>query len=395
MENIIRNYKVYKNSQILTRVENPVKVEKQAEYVQIGIRSHAKGIFIKEPVVGKELGNKRVFWIEEDCFIVNIVFAWERAIAQTNSELKGLIASHRFPMYRVDNSKVDLDYFTRLYQTNRGKYLLELASPGGAGRNKTLGQKEFNELEIKLPSLETQKYVSRFLNLLDRRIEQQKEKVEAWREYKKGMMQKLFSRELRFKDENGQEFSEWEEQTLGSLGQFSKGGGLSKADLTEEGIPCILYGELYTLYDHVINKVYSRTKSIDNVVTGMKNDVLIPSSGETAIDIACASSLEAEGVLLGGDINIFRPNTNILGSFISYQINSAKKNELAVYAQGSSVVHLYNKEIKNLKVFLPLLLEQQKIVNFLSEIDKKINGETEKITILEEQKKGFMQQMFI
>ena len=94
----------------LCRVERPVEINPNELYTQIGIRSHGKGIFYKEPVTGAALGNKSVFWIEPDCFIVNIVFAWEQAIGKTTQSEVGMIGSHRFPMYRPVNDRVDVDY---------------------------------------------------------------------------------------------------------------------------------------------------------------------------------------------------------------------------------------------------------------------------------------------
>ncbi|OZI11280.1 type I restriction endonuclease subunit S [Bacillaceae bacterium SAS-127] len=176
---------------LIARVSNPVTVKKNVFYTQIGIRSHGKGIFIKDPVNGEELGNKRVFWIEPNCLIVNIVFAWERAVAKTTSDLNGLIASHRFPMYKIIDH-VDLDYLTHYLLTPKGKKLLEDASPGGAGRNKTLNQKDFLESQILLPSLTTQQYISNFLLMLEKRIQLQQQKIDLLQEQKKGYMQKIF-----------------------------------------------------------------------------------------------------------------------------------------------------------------------------------------------------------
>jgi type I restriction enzyme S subunit len=127
-----------KSSNIFDKVRNSVNVEESESYKQIGIRSHGKGIFYKDKVTGKELGNKRVFWVEPNVFIVNIVFAWERAVTRTTENEIGMIASHRFPMYKAKEGILDLDYITYFFKTNKGKALLELASPGGAGRIKTL-----------------------------------------------------------------------------------------------------------------------------------------------------------------------------------------------------------------------------------------------------------------
>ena len=162
---------------LFNKVRIPVTVESDKYYRQIGIRSHGKGIFYKDEVLGKELGNKRVFWIEPDVFILNIVFAWERAVAKTTQKEIGMIASHRFPMYKPKEEKLNLDYITYFFKTEKGKNLLELASPGGAGRNKTLGQKEFDNLRFKVPVLKEQEKIANFFTILDSLIKEQDGKV--------------------------------------------------------------------------------------------------------------------------------------------------------------------------------------------------------------------------
>jgi len=145
--------------EVFTRVRQPVKVDQDTSYREIGIRSHGKGIFYKKVILGKELGNKSVFWIQPDCLILNIVFAWEQAVAKTTPKEVGFIASHRFPMYKPINDKVELDFILEFFKTPLGKHLLLLASPGGAGRNKTLGQREFSKLLIPIPSLKVQRHM--------------------------------------------------------------------------------------------------------------------------------------------------------------------------------------------------------------------------------------------
>ena len=97
---IPQDWKLMSIDEITDRIQKPVDTQPDEEYQEIGIRSHGKGLFHKDKVTGKSLGNKRVFWIEPDCFVVNIVFAWEHAIAKTTENESGMIASHRFPMYK-------------------------------------------------------------------------------------------------------------------------------------------------------------------------------------------------------------------------------------------------------------------------------------------------------
>ena len=174
-----------KIADILQKVTHPVKVELNKMYSQIGIRSHGKGLFHKAPVLGVSLGDKRVFWLSEDLFVLNIVFAWEQAVARTSLSEKGMVASHRFPMYKPKDNLSNTDYILHFFLTKKGKHYLGLASPGGAGRNKTLGQKTFEELEIVVPGVDEQFKIANFLTSVDEKIIQLTRKCDLLTQYKK------------------------------------------------------------------------------------------------------------------------------------------------------------------------------------------------------------------
>lgn len=164
-------FRIYTLKEVLQRISFPVTVDENKLYYQIGIRSHSKGIFYKEAEIGRQIGNKRIFWIEPNCLILNIVFAWEQAVAKTSEKEVGMVASHRFPMYKVLNNS--LDYIVDFFKTEKGKQLLQMASPGGAGRNKTLNQDFFLNSKIYLPSLNEQLKTSELIELIEDRIETQ------------------------------------------------------------------------------------------------------------------------------------------------------------------------------------------------------------------------------
>jgi len=245
------------------------------------------------------------------------------------------------------------------------------------------------------PSLHEQQKIASFLSTVDEKIQQLSKKKELLEQYKKGVMQKLFSGELRFKDENGNSYPDWEEKKLGEIAIFLKGKGISKADLSDEGIlDCIRYGELYTVYGETIIEVYSKTNVHEKeLVLSEKGDVIIPASGETQIDIATASCVRKSGVALGGDLNIIRSKN--IGVFLAYYLNSALKFDIARLAQGISVVHLYSSQLKTLRIDLPSLEEQQKIATYLSSIDTKIESVKNQITQTQIFKKGLLQKMFV
>jgi type I restriction enzyme S subunit len=187
---------------------------------------------------------------------------------------------------------------------------------------------------------------------------------------------------------------EWIKNTLGEIAGFSKGKGLSKSDISENGATeCIRYGELYTTYNETIDAVYSKTNiNPADLVLSEANDIIVPASGETHIDIAKASCVLKSGVALGGDLNIIKTSNN--GVFLSYYLNSKKKNDIAQLAQGISVVHLYSGQISKLLLNLPSLPEQQKIASLFTAIDHKLYQLKQKKILLEQYKKGVMQKIF-
>lgn len=207
------SWNMYFIGDCLEKVEKPVTVDAQTLYTQIGIRSHGKGLFHKEPVSGEALGNKSVFWIEPNCFVVNIVFAWERAIGKTSEKENGMIGSHRFPMFRPNIKKIDIDYLITFLLTKRGTDILEAASPGGAGRNRTLGQERFLKSKIILPMLQEQQIIATILTTQDKIIQLKEKLLREKQRQKKYLCQQLLTGKKRLKG-----FSdEWYISRLGSL----------------------------------------------------------------------------------------------------------------------------------------------------------------------------------
>ena len=185
---------------------------------------------------------------------------------------------------------------------------------------------------------------------------------------------------------------EWEVVRLGDICEFLKGKGISKDDLADNGIPCIRYGELYTIYDEIIQKVVSRT-NLDSgeLIFSKANDIVLPTSGETAIDICKASCVMIDNVALGGDLNVLRSKQN--GAFLSYYINHKAKYDIAKLAQGVSIVHLYASELKSLQIPLPPIKEQEKIAQILGVWDKGISVLKSLIEAKTKHKKALMQRL--
>ena len=187
---------------------------------------------------------------------------------------------------------------------------------------------------------------------------------------------------------------EWKAEQLDNIATLSKGIGISKEQLSEVGEPCILYGELYTKYkSEIIKQVESKTDINGSKLKRSKaNDVIIPCSGETAVDIATARCVPFDNILFGGDLNVISLH-QYDGAFMSYQLNGKRKYDIARVAQGVSVVHLYGDHLKAIKTYNPTLPEQQKIAKLLSLLDDRIDTQNKIIEKLQSLIKGLAAQL--
>ena len=190
--------------------------------------------------------------------------------------------------------------------------------------------------------------------------------------------------------------SAWEQRRLSELANFSRGNGLSWADVRADGAnECILYGNLYTDYGMIADSVKYRTNSMpSNPAFSQYGDVLIPGSDTTPTGLARATSIEKSGVLLGGDINILRPTEKVDGSCLSIAIN-ANKAELIKLIKGITVRHIHNDDIKDVEIAFPVAKdEQRKLVGVFKTIDYLISLQQCKQNQLKNVKKSMLGKMF-
>ena len=143
-----------------------VTVEPEVMYREIGLRSFGKGVFHKEPVSGASIGTKRVFKIRPGDLLLSNVFAWEGAIAVAGEAEAGFIGSHRFMTYVVDPNEANASYLRHFFLSESGLELIRRASPGSAGRNRTLGIDAFEAIEIPLPPIEEQRRIAEVVDQL-------------------------------------------------------------------------------------------------------------------------------------------------------------------------------------------------------------------------------------
>ena len=367
---IPEDWEVVRSDKVLQRIRKKVNVQKDEKYQQIGIRSHAKGLFHKELVTGEILGNKSVFWIEEDCFIVNIVFAWEQAVAKTSHKEKGMIASHRFPMYQAKDNGVDIDYLLYFFKSKRGKHLLGLASPGGAGRNKTLGQGEFNELKLPLPPLKEQQKIAKILSTWDNAIEKQEQIIEQKELLKKGVMERLLFNE------------KWETVKLKEIAEVIMGQSPSSNSYNDKkiGLP-LIQGNADCQDRYTKPRMYTSEKTKECLIEDIIMTVRAPVG---------AISKSLHNACIGRGVCAIRPNNK--NNFLYHFLVSFEKS-WEKYSQGSTFTAVNSNDIKNLKIKVPSLAEQEKIAQILTLADKEIALLKDELSELKNQKKALMQKL--
>ena len=235
-----------------------------------------------------------------------------------------------------------------------------------------------------------QRKIANFIITLDRRIDAQQSLVKSLKKYKRGVVRSLLSPE-----HCGLKEVQWQCDTIGNLGFFIKGAPLSKADISETGTPFILYGELYTTYHEVITSVVKKTEAVvEQVHHSMVGDVLIPTSGETSEEISTASCVMLPGVILAGDLNIFR-STKIDGRIMSYILNHIVNGNIARVAQGKSVVHVQANEISKIKISYPDPETQIRIIKILEAISNRIESCENELNHLTKMRSSLLQQLFI
>ena len=152
---------------VLSLQRRPVGVDLGRMYREIGIRSFGLGIFHKEPVSGADLGSKRVFHIEPGDLVISNVFAWEGAIAVASLAEAGMIGSHRFMTFMPTDDRISTSWASWFFKSDQGLELIRRASPGSAGRNRTLAVNRFGALKIPLPAKDEQLRVADGLDRLE------------------------------------------------------------------------------------------------------------------------------------------------------------------------------------------------------------------------------------
>ena len=296
------------------------------------------------------------------------------------------------PAYTVLMPKQEINngYFAALFKSVTLINEFRKNSQGMTSDTWNLKYPQIETIKVQIPSVSEQDKVSELFSVLDERIATQAQLVDSLKKYKRGVVRTLLSpKHCKLKN------VEWTTAKIGDIGTFIKGAPLSKADISSDGTPFILYGELYTTYNEVISKVVRKTQaSVDKQYYSQIGDVIIPTSGETPEEISTASCVMLPDIILAGDLNIYRC-TQVDGRIMSYILNHVVNDRIARVAQGKSIVHVQATEISKIEITYPDLISQKKLIETFDAITARIDQSMRELELLQVHRKALLQQLFI
>lgn len=275
----------------------------------------------------------------------------------------------------------------------------------------TLRYVDFQKIRIFLPPLQEQKAIAEFLDRkcgqIQRFITQKENLIKLLEELRESTINEAITQGLDKSVERkpsgvewlGEIPQHWEIRRFAMLGNFSKGSGLSRKDIRQDGVPCVLYGDIYTKYDfRILHAISKTTKEVgENCPMAINGDILIAGSGETKEDIGKAVVYGGnESLCIGGDIILFRPR-GINSMFLSYVLNSSyAKSKKFLMAKGEIIVHIYASSLRDLQIPLPPLQEQEAIAEYLegrlAKIDTAIEKTKNQVELMREYKTSLISQ---
>lgn len=364
-------------------------------YKRLSVRSHAKGTFHQVVENPNTIAMDKLYVVHQDDLIVNITFAWEHAIAIAEEKDHDLLVSHRFPTFLINKS--DVNFIKYLVTLKSFKNRLDLISPGGAGRNRVLNKKDFNNMKLFAPAqMDEQKKIGSFFKNLDDTIALHQQELEALKLTKKGFLQKMFPRdgklipELRFPEF----ITEWHSTTLNNVTNIIGGG---TPDTKE---PKYWDGEIDWYSPTEIGKnTYANGSARKITQLGLKKSSakLLPAN-KTILFTSRAGIGDTAILIKNGATNqgfqslVVQDNCDV---YFLYSMSHKIKNYALKNASGSTFLEISGKNLGKMPVLIPTIEEQVKIGEFFRQLDEVIELKEKELEALKETKKGFLQKMFV
>lgn len=382
INNYFSEWKEFKMIDLVTPVVREV-LKPSSSYKKLSVRSHAKGTFHQVVEDPNTVAMDKLYLVHENDLIVNITFAWEHAIAIAEEKDHNLLVSHRFPTFLINKS--DINFIKYLVSLNSFKNRLDLISPGGAGRNRVLNKKDFNNLKLFVPvEMEEQKKIGIFFTNFDKTIALHQQELDALKQTKQGFLQKMFPKEggnvpeIRFEGFSG----EWESKTFSLL-----------VNRTSKQSNSAILPKLE--FEDIISGEGKLNKDISNKFDNRKGILFEPGYilfGKLRPYLKNWLLPDFKGIALG-DFWVF--TTDYSAEFIYSLIQTSKFQTVANLSSGTKMPRSDWKTVSSTKFLIPSMQEQVKIGEFFRQLDEVIELKEQELQALKQTKKGFLQKMFV
>ena len=323
--------------------------------------------------------------IREGDIVFSRVGSVDRSALVSKDE-DGWLFSGRLLRVRPKRYDVYSSYLNYFFHTQKFRHHMKSIAVGGT--MPSINTDILSNVIICLPSMDEQKAIASLLETWDTAIEKTEALIAAKEKQFKWLLKTLIS--------DQQDNPEWRKMKLGEFGTFYKGKGITKADLVENGIPCLRYAEIYTKYDGIVNELISSVSpdTATKATPIQSGDIIFAASGETAAEIGKAIAFVGHyPAVAGGDTVIFRDHGQE-PAYLAHALNDVDAaRQKARLGKGQSVVHIHVPELFQVEVSLPPLHEQRKIVKILTTWDTAIEKTKALAEQYRTQKRGLMQKL--
>lgn len=351
--------------------------------------SAAQGIVNQRDFFDKDIANQNnllnYYIVEKNDFIYNPRISNLAPVGPISRNHLGIgIMSPLYTVFKF--TKGNLDFFETFFSTTFWyEYLESIANYGARFDRMNITIADFNKLPIPFPSLPEQTKIASFFTAIDQKLTLLKKKKSLLEQYKKGVMQRIFSQELRFKDENGNEFPEWEKKKLEDVAMIIMGQSPDSIKYNSDKIGKPLIQGNADIYNR---KTKPRNWTTQYTKECNEGDLIL--TVRAPVGAVAKTTINA---IIGRGVCAIRNKANTNIEFL-FQFFLNFENKWQSVEQGSTFTAVSGLDIKKTKIHLPSIPEQTKIANFLTAIDEKINSVNKQIKGMEEWKKGLMQKMF-
>lgn len=352
------------------------------KYIETLTNSAELGIISQKAYFDKEISNidniKKYYVVEENDFVYNPRMSNYAPFGPVNRNKLGKkgVMSPLYTVFKIQN--IDLNFIEFYFKSSKWYRFMALNGDSGARADRfSIKDRTFMEMPLHIPCMDEQIKIGQFFSKLDRQIELEEQKLELLQQQKKGYMQKIFSQELRFKDENGKDYPEWEETTIKEIAQINTGKKDTKDAITNGS------------YDF-----YVRSPIVYKINT-------FSYEGEAILTVGDGVGVGKVFHYVNGKFDyhqrVYKISDfkNYYGLLLFYYFSQNFLKETKKYSAKTSVDSVRKDMIANMKVPRPIYIEQKKIGQFIKRVDNKTKIQKQVIELLKQRKKSLLQKMFI